>query len=663
MGRARRSGGLYAAVERLSALPVFRETGDIALKTAVLKLATRHGAAAAEKVALHVGKETFKETLEESVQAVIEEHAASVGLGRGDGWAEAARAGVREFAETAGTMGLVALTGTARQGIRARSVRGRAELADFTAAALRREAFILSDNPYAGRGDAASVGRSWAVAAETLDGYRSDWAEGGTAALEKRPDLTAEQAAVLAQVFEGEREGREAGEFILGRNLSARADADASGAVYEEMDEARVRAIVEEAGPDAEARLAEMGFTEAGAARVAGYVRKEAALRRRFERVLGDVREGLARDADADPDRAEERRGAVGRMLEVQPLREVYQRAGTRKGAAKAFREIGSRRSRPTACRVDENGPRLARVPPSGARAGQLARAPGERLRRMAGFDPRPDPGAGEGAYRLTRKDKDGKVIGEIVLRPEAETFDPESPFAGEAVEQATGGFITEADWKAMTPEERSGKAAELGIRARGGFAVTDPADPTVRADGAQADILTGKIALSPDAPSATLYHEAAHAWLAVMRRAGKITEADIAKLREAYGPSAADPQWFNEEALADDIREIGAETDYAPDKPLARRFIDAVRRLAARAGESRRTAASGAARRSTGIVYASPSGRRRLRRRPQVLRPVWRGQGFRRPDRGRVNGLPGNRGREIRTRKPEIRNGKTGQA
>jgi hypothetical protein len=78
---------------------------------------------------------------------------------------------------------------------------------------------------------------------------------------------------------------------------------------------------------------------------------------------------------------------------------------------------------------------------------------------------------------------------------------------------------------------------------------VTDPADPTVRADGAQADILTGKIALSPDAPSATLYHEAAHAWLAVMRRAGKITEADIAKLREAYGPSAADPQWFNEEA------------------------------------------------------------------------------------------------------------------
>jgi hypothetical protein len=111
-------GGLYAAIERLSALPVFRETGDIALKTAFLKLATRHGAAAAEKVALHVGKETFKETLEEAVQAVIEEHAASVGLGRGPGWADAARAGVREFAETAGTMGFVALAGTAARACR-----------------------------------------------------------------------------------------------------------------------------------------------------------------------------------------------------------------------------------------------------------------------------------------------------------------------------------------------------------------------------------------------------------------------------------------------------------------------------------------------------------------------------------------------------------------
>ncbi|MDI9598147.1 MAG: hypothetical protein QM323_01455, partial [Acidobacteriota bacterium] len=227
-------GALYAGVERMSALPVFKDAGDIALKTAFLKLATRHGAAAAEKVAAHWGKETFKETLEESVQAVIEEHAASVGLGRGPGWAEAARSGVREFAETAGTMGLVALTGTARQGIRARSVRGRAELADFTAAALRRAGFVLSDNPYAGRGSREAVADSWGAAARVLDGYRQTWSDGGLDALRKRTDITEEQAAVLDHVFAAEREGAAVEEYIVGRDLVARHEGDKSGAAYQE---------------------------------------------------------------------------------------------------------------------------------------------------------------------------------------------------------------------------------------------------------------------------------------------------------------------------------------------------------------------------------------------------------------------------------------------
>ncbi|HOQ61110.1 MAG TPA: hypothetical protein PKZ08_10850, partial [Vicinamibacterales bacterium] len=517
-------------------------------------------------------------------------------------------------------MGLVVGIGTARQGVQTRSVRGRAGLADFTAAALRREAFILSDNPYAGRGDSESVGQSWTVAAEILDGYRADWAEGGQAALDKRADLTPEQAAVLGQVFEGEREGREAGEFILGRNLSARADADASGAVYQELDAERVRGIVTEAGADAEARLAEMGFTEAGAARVAGYVRKEAALGNRFARVLGDIRESLARDLEADPERAGAQAGAVRRMLEIQPLREVYQRAGTRQGAVKAFKELRftQEQAENLAAAFDEE--RAFAASPEAAAAWRAAyldasreATPGERLRRMTGFEARPAPEAGEGASLLTLRGPDGKPRGEILLQPDtAETFDPESRFAGEAVEQASAGkpwAVTERQWQAFTPEQRRAYAAEY-IRPRGGFTVTDPADPSVSADGAQADILTGRITLAPDAPSATIYHEAAHAWLAVLRRGGKLSAADVAKLRDAYGPSAADPQWFNEEALADDIREIGAETDYTPDKPLARRFIDAVRRLAgaARAEESRRTAASGARQALyESIVYGAP--------------------------------------------------------
>ena len=220
----------------------------------------------------------------------------------------------------------------------------------------------------------------------------------------------------------------------------------------------------------------------------------------------------------------------------------------------------------------------------------------------MTGFEAAPAPEHGPGAQILTLRGSDGQKRGEILFRPDsAVAFDPESAHAAEAVEQFTGGLITAAEWRALTPEERAQKTREHGFVAAGGFTVTDPADPSVEATGAQADILTGRIDLAPDAPSAELYHEAAHAWLAAFRRAGKLTDADVARLREAYGPSPTDPAWFNEEKFADDIKEIGAETDYGSDHggrfPLARRFVSAVRRFAgaARAEESRRAAASGA--------------------------------------------------------------------
>ncbi|MDD3582907.1 MAG: hypothetical protein PHG74_02675 [Kiritimatiellae bacterium] len=604
-------GAMYAGIERVSALPVWRNAGDVAAKTMFIRLASRLDDEAVARVAAHIGKQTLAETLEESAQAVIESHAKSVGLDRGDGWAAAARDGVKEFGETFGTMALVSGFGAARQGFRAASPRGRADLAEYTAASLRRAGFILSDNPYAGRGTKQAVEDSWGAAAHVMDGYRQTWSDGGIDALKKRTDITEEQAAVLDHVFAAEREEREVDALITGRDMVARTEGGKEGEPPPALDWEGVRQIVAESGADAESRLAELGFTEAGAARVAGYLRQEAALTQRMVRVLGDIRDRLARDTDAgaDPHRAEQQRRAVRAMKDLQPLRTVYQRAGTRGAAAKAFRamKFTDKQANDLADAFDEER-RLA-VSPMAASAwkaaylsGDRSLSPAERLKRMTGFEAAPAPEHGPGAQILTLRGSDGQKRGEILFRPDsAVAFDPESAHAAEAVEQFTGGLVAAAEWRALTPEERAQKTREHGFVAAGGFTVTDPADPSVEATGAQADILTGRIDLAPDAPSAELYHEAAHAWLAAFRRAGKLTDADVARLREAYGPSPTDPAWFNEEKFADDIKEIGAETDYGSDHggrfPLARRFVSAVRRFAgaARAGEARRAAASGA--------------------------------------------------------------------
>ncbi|MDX9868930.1 MAG: hypothetical protein RBT78_13505, partial [Kiritimatiellia bacterium] len=442
-----------------------------------------------------------------------------------------------------------------------------------------------------------------------MDGYRAEWKAGGAAALEKRPELTAGEAALLGHVFGGEAAGSEIGSLITGRNMWTRTPEGKDGhGGAGDLDLDSAYALWKEGGAD---RLAGSGFTEAGAAKIDGYFKS-------VEKVRDNIYAALSAEREADPNLPAARRAAIRERMEVQPLREIYQRAGTPQSAVKAFKELKFTREQAESLAAAFDGERKLAVSPYAAAAWRAAyldasreAAPGERLRRMTGFDPRPAPDAGEGASLLTLHGPDGAERGRILFRPGvAETFDPESPHAGEAVERVTGGAVTETQWQALTPDGRRDAAQSLGIRAQGGFTVTDPSDPSVSADGAQADILTGRVTLAPDAPSATLYHEAAHAWLAVMRRAGKLSAADAAKLREAYGPSASDPAWFNEEALADDIREIGAETDYTPDKPLARRFIDAVRRFAgaARAEESRRTAASGARQALyESIVYGKP--------------------------------------------------------
>jgi predicted amidophosphoribosyltransferase/GNAT superfamily N-acetyltransferase len=594
-------GALYAGIEKLSAIPIFKETSDIALKVMFLKLATRHGAAAAEKIAAYIGKETFIESLEESAQKIIEEHALSVGLDKGPGWREAVRSGIGEFGESLGTMGIIATVGAGRQGFAARRPSQKNSLFDTALSSLRRESFLLTENPYSGKaaGEASDIGTIEIAA--TIDGYRTAWADGGSAELSKRYKLTEDQAAILDNVFSSENELDEVARFIDGRNIFMRTASH--GAAHEDATAESIRKIVAEAGEEAPAKLVEMGFTEEGARRVADFFNAAPEIRKQTEDIVSHLQKTKGEQWKAqEGDRVGE---AQDIAADLQPLRALYQRSGTRDNAAKAFKEIGLAEDQAVALASAFDEERKLATSPGAAAAFRAfyldtseEETAAQRLKRMTGFDADPAPEHGKGAARLSVKDGSGAIKGSVLFIPDKrEQFDPESDHAGEAIEEATKGMVTAAEWKALTPEQRKESAARLGVKVSGGFTITSETDPSVQADGVQAKLLTGQMTLAPDAPSATLYHEATHAWLAVMRHAGKLTEADVKKLQNRYGVAENDPNWFNEEKLADDIREIGAARDFTPDQSLAARFIKAVWKVAgaARAQQEQARASSDA--------------------------------------------------------------------
>ena len=580
------AGALYCGIEKVQALPVFGKGGDLAKKLMFVKLFSRHGAAAAEKLAVHIGKDTLAETLEESVQGIIQANATSVGLDKGPGWREAVNQGIREGVESLGTMGIISAVGAGRQAYSARSPTTKEFLKETAVNAGRKISFLLSDNPYAGRASEDEAKQATTGVHMERERYLADWTEGGTEALIRKHGMTGHQAAIMDRVFSAGTEEENNASFIEGRNIHMRTAG--KGVAFVEDTPDSVRKLVAEAGPEAQAKLMERGYTESGAAKVASYYAEEAENQKRAESVIRDIAAKRAADW-AQPDAVDARaREAADIAAELQPLRSIYQRAGTAENAVKAFEELkftpGQAREM---AEMFDNEHRLATSPKAAAafRAAYLDTSEEEtaadRLKRMTGFESEAAPEHGDGAARLTLKDSDGNVKGRILYLPDRTVdFNPEGRYAWEAVNDALPGLYTADEWQALTPERRRAVTEAHGIRAKGGFEVTDEFDPAIRADGAQADLLTGKLTLAPDAPSATLYHEAAHAWLAVMRRAGKLTAADIQKLQAAYGIAENDKGWFNEEKFADAIREIGAGRDYTPDQSLASRFIAAVRRF-----------------------------------------------------------------------------------
>ena len=584
-------GSMYAAVERMQALPVMRDKGPLAVQLAFVRAFSKRGAGAASAVAAHIGKTTLEETLEDSVQQGMEEAAVSLGLGR-DAWEPAVRGAASDFVEAAGSMGLVSLAGAARQGHRART-KGGAALTEYAAAALRREGLLAAENPSATPEGALAQAQE---SVRRIAAFRRTWTSGGKSAEAlAAAGVDTHRAAMLHAVFEGEEQGDRANREIEARNLTERQfDREM------DVDEETAGIIVANHGADAEAELERRSFTPAGARLVADYFRSGQERKARETELLQALdAEQSAKWAVGEKERTE----TAGRTFEeLAPLRAIWSKAQTRDGAVKAFAESGfSAGNAEALADAFENEHALATSPQAAAafRAlyveGSRVESARELARRMLpGYEVQDAPDAGPNAFRLAGKNANSGFSFIVETGADLSSGVDSEAYAA-SVEQATQGRVTATQWLAMDPATRRMEIDRNGLRTLGDFQITDETDPSAHADSAGGRVLTGRVKLADAARGAVQFHEIAHGWVALMRRTGRLTDADIARLRAKYGAPRTSAEAFNEEAFADDLREWLAAESNPPEKSHLARFFDAVRGMLSQAAASdagRRSAA-----------------------------------------------------------------------
>jgi GNAT superfamily N-acetyltransferase len=133
--------------------------------------------------------------------------------------------------------------------------------------------------------------------------------------------------------------------------------------------------------------------------------------------------------------------------------------------------------------------------------------------------------------------------------------FDASTPEAAASVSQALKGRgveITPEEWLATPEENRKALIDEHGLRKNGFFS---PVAPGVT-EGSLG-VLAGTIHLDRAAHPATLFHEYFHGFARMLRDNGVMTDADVSKAVEEFGPAQAPGELFNEEAAADAFRDF----------------------------------------------------------------------------------------------------------
>jgi hypothetical protein len=145
------------------------------------------------------------------------------------------------------------------------------------------------------------------------------------------------------------------------------------------------------------------------------------------------------------------------------------------------------------------------------------------------------------------------------------------------------GANVTPEAWDGMSDEEKRGKMTEFGLIKAANFKFDAPSGASVT-DG-QMKVLTGEIKFSRGMHAATLFHEYFHAMTEYLTQTEALQPADIAKLREEFGPPAegVDEQ-FNEEVAADRFRDYAAKRVHFTQSSALEKIWDATVDLLAKA-------------------------------------------------------------------------------
>lgn len=287
-------------------------------------------------------------------------------------------------------------------------------------------------------------------------------------------------------------------------------------------------------------------------------------------------------------------------------LRDIWNRAGDRAEAVRRFQDLGFNSDQASQYAAHFQEERRVIM-------GSDALAPDQK-RGLLGqeSDPRywllrafPDAEVTEdqdGGFSFTRETQGERRTVKVRYHAGA-AWDMTSPegaaSAVGALRDATRGLapdkqvnLTAEEWLALPQQDKDDLIKEHGLVANGWF---EPVDRKNGVSQGSLGVLAGTIHLDQAAHPAVLFHEYFHGFTRMLRDAGVMTEADIAKAREEFGAPAIAGEDFNEETASTAFQGFVAGTIHPPDTSILRHLWDALATIlnAVRRSKARTTAAA----------------------------------------------------------------------
>lgn len=181
---------------------------------------------------------------------------------------------------------------------------------------------------------------------------------------------------------------------------------------------------------------------------------------------------------------------------------------------------------------------------------------PDARVEANAGADGTPD-----GTFTIRRTVAGTETVTRVVPVENVQ-FDLSTPeSAASALKRLNeyGANLTTEAWNGMTEDEKRQILAQKGISKASAWRFESPSGQGVT-DG-QLKVLTGEIQIARGMEPSTIFHEYFHGMVKYLTETKALAPADVAKLREEFGPPAegVDEQ-FNEEDAADRFKDYAAK-------------------------------------------------------------------------------------------------------